>query len=344
MQKKLWLIALILGMGIFLLVLVYYFSNLVLLTFGSIILAYLLFPMVEHFQKKTMPLNAAIALTYLIIGAVLLFICFVVFPAFYEESSNFLANTTVFYGYFVDMWQWITGKIDGVLSFSSILEWKVDVLPLLEEKISTYTASMVDRLMEVPEKISYLILSPVIAYYFLRDHDKIGGALLTVFPPKHRSEVLILAKETNDVLWGFIRGNLLVSLIVGTLTGLGLWLLGVDYPLVLGVLAGLFDIIPYFGPILSGIPILIIALLQPDVNLVLVLILLILVQQLENIVVSPRIIGDRVGLHPVVIILLVFLGGSLGGILGMVLVIPLAAVGKVLLMFCYQRFVGFRFH
>lgn len=322
----------------------WFFPELVYLVLGAIAFAYLLDPMVQHFTKKNMPKAGAIALSYGIIGVVLLFLLFVVFPQFYKESLGLLGNAEKFINYFTELWQEITAKISNVLSLSSVVEWEGDVLPFLEAQIDQFTTNVLARLIELPKDLSYLLLAPVIAYYFLRDSKSLGGSLLTLFPPQRRSDVLILAQETDTVIRGFIRGNLLVSLAVAIVTTAGLWLIGVDYPLLLGVLNGIFDIIPYFGPVLGAVPVILFALLQPDINLLWVILLLIAVQQMENIFISPRVIGDCVGLHPVTIILLVFLGGSVGGILGMVLVIPVAAVAKVLLLFFYESFVGYRFH
>ncbi|MDO4541256.1 MAG: AI-2E family transporter [Bacillota bacterium] len=344
MTKKHQAYILIAGIAFTLILLFCFFSELFYLVFSAVVFAYLLEPMVKHFTRKSMPKAGAIGLSYGIIGVILLFFMFVVLPQLYKEGLGLFASAEKFIGYFMVLYEKFTAKVSSVLSLSLILEWEGDILPFLEEKIDEYTSNVLSRLMEVPKSLSYLLLAPVIAYYFLRDSSAIGGRLLTVFPPQSRSSVLILAKETDTVIRGFIRGNLLVSLAVAVVTTGGLWLIGVDYPLLLGILNGVFDIIPYFGPILGAVPVILFALLQPDVNMAWVILLLFGVQQMENIFISPRVIGDCVGLHPVSIILLVFLGGSIGGILGMVLIIPIAAVGKVLLTFFYEAFVGYRFH
>ncbi|MGM9567583.1 MAG: AI-2E family transporter [Clostridia bacterium] len=178
------------------------------------------------------------------------------------------------------------------------------------------------------------------SYYFLRDKNKIAGHLLMMFPPPARVTVTTLWEEIDGVLMAFIRGNLLVSLFVTLLTTTGLFFLGVEYAAVLGILYGILDIIPYFGPFLGAIPVILLPLMQGDVNMILLILLLFGVQQCENFFISPRILGDQVGLHPVTVMVLVLIGGYCGGILGMVGVIPLAAVLKVLLIFLYERLVA----
>lgn len=343
MQKTWWVLlwgGLVVGgiLGIFL-----FFPAVAVLFFGGVIFAYLLFPIVIHFQKKSMPITAAILLTFLLVMTLLLFLSFVVFPVFYKECLGFFDNAHIYLGFIVKAWGWVESKLASIFSFGFFSAWETTVESFIEQKTALYANGFLESLTLLPTRLSSLLLSPVISYYLLRDYDRIGDGLLRLFPPKYRSDVLLLSEEVHGVLWGFIKGNLFVSLVVATLTGLGLWILGVDYPLVLGILAGLMDIIPYFGPILGGIPVILLAMLQPEVNLFLVFLLLVFVQQFENIVVSPRVIGDAVGLHPIWIILLVFIGGSIGGILGMVLIIPLAAVAKVLGGFLYRRYVAYHF-
>ncbi len=341
MNKKKVISLIILPCAIIFAALVFWlFYDLVLLVMGGAIIAYLLYPMMNHFNEKGMPKKASIFLVYSIVSMILLFILFVFLPYFSGELSSFWAKLPQFMEYLTSIWQRIMETVRNLLGTEGFSSLERYFTSFLQNRSSDFAVRTLNGMMELPQKITYLLLCPVLAYYFLRDHQKIGGVLISIFPPQHRSSVLLLAKETNDVLWGFIRGNLLVSLIVGVITFLGLWILGVDYPLLLGVLSGILDIIPYFGPFLSAVPILMIASFQPEVHLILVIILIIGVQQFENIFVSPRVIGDQVGLHPVSIIILVLIGGYAGGLLGMVLMIPLAAIGKVILRFCYERFVS----
>ncbi|MEE0776064.1 MAG: AI-2E family transporter [Bacillota bacterium] len=316
------------------------FHDLLWLILVAALMAYLLYPMTVHFSERGVPVKSSIFLVYAIVGTIFLFIICVFLPYFFGELSAFWAKLPRLTEDLSAMWERVIEGIRNLIGAEGFQSLERYFTSFWQDRSSDFAVTTLNRMMELPQKITYLLLSPVLAYYFLRDHQKIGGGLISIFPPQHRSSVLLLAKETNDVLWGFIRGNLFVSLVVGVITFLGLWILGVDYPLMLGALAGILDIIPYFGPFLSAVPILIIASFQPEVHFILVIILLIAVQQFENIFVSPRVIGDQVGLHPVSIIILVLIGGYAGGLFGMVLMIPVAAVGKVILRFCYEKFVS----
>jgi len=138
----------------------------------------------------------------------------------------------------------------------------------------------------------------------------------------------------------FIRGHLLVASMVGVLTSLGLALVGVKFYLLLGIIAGIADLIPYFGPIIGAIPAVGLALLNSSQQALYVLLVMVVVQQVENNLLSPKILGDSVGLHPVVVIFVLLAGGHLFGILGMLLAVPLTAILRILVNYLYTLLVS----
>jgi predicted PurR-regulated permease PerM len=335
---------LIIGMTLFLLLvtvlLVKEFSGLFMLFTISVITAYLLHPIITAFIRVNVPVTVAILVTYAMILSGLLFLIIVAIPEIYGECAALFDALPVYYEYVMSLWNhYVAGTKLMSLIGSIGLDERISLL------LSSWTESFADRtvafLSVLPRIIFYSVLVPVVAYYFLRDKEKISDQFLMFFPPSIRVNVMTLWEEIDGVLWGFVKGNLLISLIVGTATAVGLVLLKVDYAVVLGILYGILDIIPYFGPFLGAIPIIVLPLLQGDVNIFFVIILLIVVQQGENIFISPRVLGNSVGLHPVTVIFLVLVGGYLGGILGMVLIIPLFAVLKVVLRFIYQKIVAY---
>jgi len=151
---------------------------------------------------------------------------------------------------------------------------------------------------------------------------------------------LELCSRVNKVVGRFVRGQLIVSVVVGGLVALGLSLLGVRYALFLGVLAGLFDIIPYFGPVLGAIPALVLAFLRDPLTALWTLLMFVAVQQLEGSVLSPKIVGEQVGLHPLTVIFSVLAGGELLGVTGMLLAVPAAATVKVTAGFIGEKLMA----
>ncbi|HEX3032252.1 MAG TPA: AI-2E family transporter, partial [Bacillota bacterium] len=135
--------------------------------------------------------------------------------------------------------------------------------------------------------------------------------------------------DMDQVLRGFIRGHLLVCGLVGGLSALGLYLIGVPFALLLGIIAGILDIIPFFGPILGAVPALALALLQSWQATIYTLLLFVIIQQVEGNIITPKILGEAVGLHPLIIIFALLAGGHLWGVTGMIIALPLAAVIRV---------------
>jgi predicted PurR-regulated permease PerM len=183
------------------------------------------------------------------------------------------------------------------------------------------------------------MLVPVYCFYFLYEKEKIQGKWTEYLPLREsrlKEEVIFVVQSVNESLVVFFRGQVLVAMCVGAFTALGLFLIGLNYALLLGVMIGLLGIVPYLGVILSIVPAVILGIVQfGDWRVLLVLVVFGVVQTLEGLVISPKIIGDRVGLHPLTIIVAVMLGTSLlGGILGGILAIPLTAALRTL-MFRY---------
>jgi predicted PurR-regulated permease PerM len=182
-------------------------------------------------------------------------------------------------------------------------------------------------------------LVPVYIFYFLLEKRGIEGRwtdYLPVHESKWKEELVFCIKSVNDNLIVFFRGQVLVAMCVGLLTTLGFFLIGLKYALVLGVMTGVLGIIPYLGVMASIIPAIILGIVQfGDWRVLLVVLVFVIVQAAEGLVISPKIMGDRVRMHPLTIIIAVMVGTTLmGGILGGILAIPLTAVLRTL-MFRY---------
>jgi predicted PurR-regulated permease PerM len=194
--------------------------------------------------------------------------------------------------------------------------------------------------------IANIVLLPVLTFFFLRDWDLIVERVAALVPRDHSATVARLARESSLVLGGFLRGQLLVMLILGVLYGAGLWLVGLDLGILVGVIAGVLTFIPYLGPatviVLGGIA----ALVQYGdwQHIAGVVIVFGLGQVIESLWLTPKLVGDRIGLHPATVIFAVLAGGQLFGFLGMLLALPVAAVANVLLRYAHQRYTHSRLY
>lgn len=156
-------------------------------------------------------------------------------------------------------------------------------------------------------------------------------------PEKYEDDVSRLFHEMDKVFNEFIRGRLIVGAFVGIATTIVLLILKVDFALLIGIFSGLMDIIPYFGPVLGIIPGVVFAFLQKPIKALWVIILFIVIQQIENNIISPKVVGESVGIHPITVILVLIIGGSMFGILGMLLAVPFAAIFKIVLLFVVEK-------
>ncbi|HLT45394.1 MAG TPA: AI-2E family transporter [Luteimonas sp.] len=196
--------------------------------------------------------------------------------------------------------------------------------------------------------IANLVLLPILTFYFLRDWDLLVGRVAVMIPRDHIDTVARLAKESDEVLGAFLRGQFIVMLALGAIYAIGLSIVGLKLGLLIGIVAGLISFVPYLGAA-SGIVLAVLAALVQaqgfDLKLLLMVGAVFTVGQLiESYILTPRIVGDRIGLHPVAVIFAIMAGGQLFGFVGMLLALPVAAVGNVLLRFAHERYTQSRLY
>ena len=188
--------------------------------------------------------------------------------------------------------------------------------------------------------IMNLVLIPVVTFYLLRDWDKLVEGIRTLLPRSVEPLVSQVSREIDDVLGAFIRGQLMVMLALGLIYAVGLWLVGLDLAFIIGVGAGLLSIVPYLGAFLGVIAAVLAALFQFQdlLHVVLVLVVFGVGQSLESMFLTPKLVGDQIGLHPVAVIFAVLAGGQLFGFLGILLALPVAAALNVLVRHVHDSY------
>ncbi|MEO6155102.1 MAG: AI-2E family transporter [Thermomonas sp.] len=194
--------------------------------------------------------------------------------------------------------------------------------------------------------IANIVLLPVLTFFFLRDWDLLVDRIGALVPRDHFTVVRKLAMESDAVLGGFLRGQLLVMLILGVLYGVGLWAVGLDLGILIGVIGGLLTFVPYLGPATVIVLGSIAALVQFGdwQHLAGVAVVFTIGQVIESYWLTPKLVGDRIGLHPMAVIFSVLAGGQLFGFLGMLLALPVAAVANVLLRYAHERYTHSRLY
>ena len=187
---------------------------------------------------------------------------------------------------------------------------------------------------------SYLVLIPVVTFYLLRDWDILIARIRGMLPRRYEMIVIRLARECDAVLAEFLRGQLMLMLAQGVIYSLGLWIAGLEFALLIGMLAGLVSFVPYLGFIVGVAVAGVAAFMQyHDVmHLVFVFVVFGIGQAIEGMLLSPWLVGERIGLHPVAVIFAVMAGGQLFGFFGVLLALPVAAVITVLLRYSFERY------
>ncbi|MDN5348152.1 MAG: hypothetical protein PWP65_1716 [Clostridia bacterium] len=303
------------------------------------LLAYLLKPWAAYLEAKGLSRSAAILVLYGFTAIAAVPLAVYVFPQLLRELNHFIDQVP---RYTLE----IQRLIDDFNERYQRLAIPVAFRRVIGETLGHFEALALDGARAVGRAVmgllsgaASLILAPILAYYFLRDRDLLARTAIHILPLSWREDFLGIWKEIDQVLTNFIRGHLLVSVIVGLLTGIGFNLIGLEYAVILGIVVGLADLIPYFGPILGAIPAVALALLESKWAAFYALIVVLVVQQIEGSILVPRIIGDCVGLHPLTIIFVLLAGGELFGVLGLLLAVPVAGIGRILLRFIWSRLV-----
>ncbi len=306
------------------------------------VIAYLLDPLVTELERRRVPRVWAILGTYLVLSGVFAGLLFYFIPVFVQELVRLTES--------------IPGYAAMLRGIVNAFQWgyRGAALPAgikiaLDETIARFESGLLLAVRRILESIISgfpgvlsLLIAPVLAFYMLRDaHSLKRGVMARAVsdPSVHVEDWVRLASEINSVVAGFIRGQLLVGMFVFIAVTVILQAMGVRFALILGILAGLGEFIPYFGPILAAIPSVIIALVKSPVLAVQVAVVFLVIQQVDATIVAPKVIGENVGLHPLTVIFAILTGGYLIGAWGLFLAIPVAGIIKSLVRFIYRKFL-----
>jgi len=296
----------------------------------AIALAYLLAPAVGFLERRRLSRALAIGLVYLALLAGIGSLLFYLIPSLVGELERLAQNLPVY-----------TAQVRGLVEYFQ-QRYRHAALPdPLRQIIDESVASVGDNLLAMVRRtvqgilgfasqLVDIVLAPVLAFYFLLDWENIGRRLVATLPTRQRPAILAAAADMDRMLGGYIRSEIIVSAIVGALSGLATALLGLRFAVLFGVISALAEFIPYFGPVIGAAPPVALALLRSPTLALKVAVAYAIIQQLESSLIAPKIVGDHVGLHPLVIIFALLAGGKLAGVPGMLLAVPVAGVLKIL--------------
>ncbi|KPJ72244.1 hypothetical protein AMJ52_06950 [candidate division TA06 bacterium DG_78] len=311
---------------LFLYVIFHYFSILAPFIIG-VGIAYILAPLVDLLEHRKIPKPVAILIFLLPLVAIFPLIFFLIFSGLINEMQGLISK--------------IPEAIQQIQSFSGavinkLVEVGIEIDPhIITNTITTHLTKIVSGLFMTMGQIGKgiggiiilvynIVVIPLSAYLFLSDRNEITNWFRNLFGTHERARIDEFIQRLNFSLARFFRGQILLIIIVGFIVGFTLWLLGIKYYLLLGVIAGVCNIIPNIGYVLSFIPAILIGLLSPTplVNVIKIVLVYVGEQLLENFYLGPVIIGRASRLHPVIVMIILILGGTTFGFWGLVLAIP----------------------
>ena len=292
--------------------------------------AYLFIPLIKPLEKRVNR-SFAIILAFLITTSVNVSVIMLLVPMLVSQLKEFITVFPQYVDSLTDFLSHYTRKFNELGLKNINFDLESMLFSNINEKIASFKPD------SVMPYFSSLLLAPVVVFYFLRDREKIRDGCLFMLPKNMRSSVFFMFKNINYQLRDYVMGQFSVIILVSALMGITLAIAGFRYWIILGIIMGLLNVIPYIGPVLGSVPILLVGAIDGGKKFFLGLILIIAVQQVDNLIIQPNIIGNCAKIHPVTVLLCVIGGNALGGLVGMVLAIPL----YIILRISIKEFYGY---
>ncbi|RPI56665.1 MAG: AI-2E family transporter [Chloroflexi bacterium] len=314
----------------------------------GLILAYLLLPLVNwldrHMPRRLKTWNVSRALsilvTYLAVIALLAGVVAFAVPIIVDQVRVLIENWPELTSSVEDLWS------EGLGWYRETIpeEWAQTIESNLQDLVNDVIAGVQNAIIATVRTVSGtigfvigLVVIPFWLFYILHDEKQVLQGVLHTLPEQARPDVQAVARLIDDVLSAYIRGQLLLVLFVGGMATIAMLIIGVPFALVLGLIAGMFEVLPYIGPILGAIPAVLVALLSDPISAVWVGVAFFAIQQVENLILVPRIAGRSVKLHPAAVMVVLVIGNELAGLFGMLLAVPLAAIFRDVFKYLYLR-------
>ena len=323
----------------------YHYSALLGPFFVAAIIAYLLAPLVAWFEGRGLRRSMAILVATLPFLALVILVMVIALPQMVTQAGELIGRLPQFGQKLVGL---LEGTRDRLLTFRLLTDdqrlWLQNLSPdnigtilqqnsdVIAGRLWNWALSLLRHLWSIFGLLGYLVVTPVVAFYLLSDWRAMLVSAESLIPPGRRETIVGFIDRYDEALGGFIRGQLIEALLVAIITTVGLMILGVPSALFLGATAGLFNLIPYVGIVISAVPALVIALTMenPLGGLWRVALVYGVVQFIDGNITGPRIVGQSAGLHPLWVMLALAIGGATMGFIGLLLAVPLAILVKML--------------
>lgn len=300
----------------------------------ALVIAYLMDPLVSFLERKGIKRVLAILLVFILIAAIItgLFMTFV--PKLVKDISVLVSDIP---NIFKGIGGFIEDIREGNRTISSIdISSFIDIdkeLANLSNVAKNALGLLSSNLIASTGKLLDAIMVPLITFYYLKDKKEFLPIVWGLIPYRFTPVVRPILRDIDGVIGGFIKGQLLVALFVGILTGIACRIIGLPYSITIGLIAGITNVIPYFGPWIGGIMPIILAIITRPVLALWVIVFIVIIQQIESNFLSPQIMSQSVGLHPLLVMFSILLFGNIFGVVGMIIGVPIMGTIKVLIRY-----------
>ncbi len=302
------------------------------------------YALAKQIEKKRRTLSIAIAfIIVIIIFSILSYTLYsmIMGKITVEKIDTMTENIISYFSKYEELFNTVNNK----LASSGLTERIRNPIEMFFEWVSAgilmNKGNITNQLSNLGSNLLNIMLGLVIAFYVLKDQEffmRLWEKILsTILPQKGKETLSDIFHDIHKVISNFFRGQLLDGLIVGIVSSVALFIIGIDFAIFIGMFAGVANVIPYFGPIIGIIPAVAMALLDGSIaKAILAIIVLLIIQQIDGAVIAPKVVGNSVGLHPVFVLLAVIIGGRYFGIIGMLLAVPIAAILKLFILKIYN--------
>lgn len=306
------------------------------------ILYYLLNPLVNVMEKWKIKRGWSILILYLIIAGILTVVVLAVIPVLRNQIMGLIINFPTYSENIRQQFENLTGtelynQIQDAISLNSE-EWWVTLTEKGTEILNTTWSKLGGFLGAFTEIVLSIITVPFVLFYMLKDGKKLPEKMLSFLPTRSRSGALHVLQDINHQISSFIRGQIIVSFSVGILLYIGYMIIGLDYALILAIIASFTNVVPYLGPAIAITPALIVALVTSPIMLLKMVAVWTIVQLTEGKLISPQVMGKSLRIHPITIIFVILTSGNLFGVVGILLAVPGYAILKVCASHVFEWF------
>lgn len=304
------------------------------------VLYYLFRPLVNYLQVKNVPRTLSILLIYLLFGLLITLLFSLGGPVLEEQMKSFVVSAPQLIEDIQDKvtelqqskWNNHLRKYDSV-DLEKASEAITKSVSTSLDAIGTNVMNIIGVLASI---VTVFATVPFILYYMLKEGEKAPQQILRLLPVKQQKNGRKILVDLDEALSSYIQGQILVSFCIGVMLFIGYLLIDLDYSLLVAIIAMFTNVIPFIGPILAIIPAMIIACIDSPMMMVKVLMVMIVVQQIEGHIISPQVMGKKLEIHPLTIISLLLAAGRIGGVLGLIIAVPVYAVIKVIAHHSYR--------